>query len=207
MKECSEVHTFTRFRFPGLPTSCIDFKRALQWFIWHLYKGPQSTEGPHRQGLQRISELYLCWETKDTRDNYWVIATHVLSFAEPVGSHFYPAGLTCAMFLQIFWRWYGDILERQNCGSSLRHVPLYNVNVSMMPRDILIHQLSGAVSVEGEDGKSETWTLLTSNKTPRLSAELKSMTNIRNRHFTQSCMYCTKPLTHSLFIMNVTPFT
>lgn len=81
-----------------------------------------------------------------------------------------------------------------------------NVNVSMIPRDILIHQLSRAVSVEGEDGKSETWTLLTSNMTPRLSAELKSMTNIRNRHFTQSCMYCTKPLTHSLFIVNVTPF-
>lgn len=64
VKKCSEVHTFTRFCFPGLPTSCIDFKRALQWFIWHLYKGPQSTEGPHRQGLQRISELYLCWKTK-----------------------------------------------------------------------------------------------------------------------------------------------
>ncbi len=91
VKECSEVHTLTRFRLTGLPTSCIDFKRALQWFIWHLYKGPQSTEGPHRQGLQRSSELYLHCETKTREtDSYWVIATHFLCLTDSSRLSFLP---------------------------------------------------------------------------------------------------------------------
>lgn len=122
VKDCSEGHTCSRFSFPGLPTSCIDFKRALQWFIWHLYKGSQSTEGPHRQGLQRSSELYLCWETKtrETATELLLLTFALFHWASRLS--FLPCRSDpCHVATKALWR-----LKRQNCGSSLRYVPFWD---------------------------------------------------------------------------------
>lgn len=100
VKECSEVHTFTRFPFPGLPTSYRFQKSPPVIHLTPLQRVPEH-RGPTPSGATKEQRALSVLRNKDTRDSYWVIRySRLLSFTEPVGSHFYPAGLTCAMLLQ-----------------------------------------------------------------------------------------------------------
>ncbi len=93
----------------------------------------------------------------------------------------------------------------RTAGPVLRHAYIVNiwwisscysndVYVRMMPRYIFIRQLSVAVSVEGEEGKLEIGTVLTSIMTSRLGAELtRAWWTTRHIH---ACIVQNRWLTH-----------